>query len=346
MTVAKSDARRLAKPLSPSNGPSRSKTHPLDASELSYSYTKFPKPVPNEDEIATSGTTICTDHMICVTWREDAGWSAPELKPYGPLHLMPTASCLHYATECFEGMKVYRGYDGKLRLFRPERNCSRLGVSAARISLPLFEPQELQKLILALIAVDGAKWLPHDCAGDFLYIRPTIIGTQPQLGVQAPREALMYILMSFMPRLHTIPGGMRLRTSPGDMVRAWTGGFGFAKIGANYGPSVVALQNAQSDGFHQVLWLYGDDGECTEAGGSNFFVVWMTKDGKKELVTAPLNSKLILDGITRQCCVDLARAKLSQELVVTERRFTIGEVLEAASDGRLLEAFSVGTAVS
>jgi branched-chain amino acid aminotransferase len=219
-------------------------------------------------------------------------------------------------------MKVYRGSD-KLRVFRPERNCSCFRVS--RISLPLFEPQELQKLILALIAVDGPKWLPKDRAGSFLYFRPTTIGTQPQLGVQAPKEALLYIIMSFMPRLDTVPGGMRLLTYPGDMVRAWAGGFGFTKIGPNYGPSVLAQQNACSRGFHQVLWLYGQDGECTEAGGSNFFMVWMTKEARRELVTAPLDGNLILDGVTRTSCIDLTAARLSQELVVTERRFTIGE---------------------
>ena len=46
-----------------------------------------------------------------------SGWGVPEVKPYGPLSIMPTASVLHYATECFEGMKAYRGYDGKLRVF-------------------------------------------------------------------------------------------------------------------------------------------------------------------------------------------------------------------------------------
>lgn len=69
--------------------------------------------------------------------------------------MMPIASCLHYATQCFEGLKVYRGYDGKLRLFRPERNCRRLNMSSARVALPQFEAAELEKLMKALLAVDG-----------------------------------------------------------------------------------------------------------------------------------------------------------------------------------------------
>ena len=62
--------------------------------------------------------------MVIVKWTEDDGWEAPVLKPYGPLELYPTASVLHYATEAFEGMKCYRGSDGKLRIFRPNLNCA------------------------------------------------------------------------------------------------------------------------------------------------------------------------------------------------------------------------------
>ena len=85
------------------------------------------------------------------------GWHPPEIKPYGPLTIMPTASCLHYATQCFEGMKVYRGYDGKLRLFRPDKNCARLVTSSVRVSLPPFDPVELEKILKAFLAVDGSR---------------------------------------------------------------------------------------------------------------------------------------------------------------------------------------------
>jgi branched-chain amino acid aminotransferase len=81
-------------------------------------------PEPGDPIIATGSQ--CTDHMITAVWKSATGWDAPELKPYGNLSLAPTASVLHYATECFEGMKMYRGYDGKLRLFRPDCNCKRM----------------------------------------------------------------------------------------------------------------------------------------------------------------------------------------------------------------------------
>ncbi|PYI08349.1 branched-chain amino acid aminotransferase II [Aspergillus sclerotiicarbonarius CBS 121057] len=317
---------------------------PLDASKLIYTLADSPRDVPDPATSCAGDTTICTDHMILATWSATTGWSAPKLKPYGPLSIMPAASCLHYATECFEGLKAYRGSDGKLRVFRMEHNAARLQMSCNRISLPTVDTDQLIQLVHALLAVDGPKWLPEDQAGEFLYIRPTVIGTQSNLGVQAPRSAMFYIIMGYVARVDAVPGGMKLLTSPDNMVRSWVGGFGHAKVGANYGPSVIASQEASREGFHQILWLYGEDGECTEAGGSNFFVVWERKgDKQKELVTAPLDDRLILDGVTRRSCLELVRERLGGELEITERKFTINEVIEAAAEGRLLESFSVGT---
>lgn len=349
LTASAIHRKELAAPAIHQNGhvlPAAAGTQqPLDASRLIYNLTSSTRPVPDEATANAAPETVATDHMAIANWSEAAGWSAPEIKPYGPLSLMPTASCLHYATECFEGLKAYRGFDGRLRLFRPDRNARRMHMSAGRISLPLFEPEELEKLMIALLAVDGPRWLPRERPGAYLYLRPTLIGTQSQLGVQTPKEAMLYIIITFMPHLDKPAGGMRLHTSPEDMVRAWVGGFGYAKVGANYGPSLMATQDARRRGYHQILWLYGKDHECTEAGASNFFVVWKRKDGKKELITAPLDDKLILDGVTRRSVIDIARERLSHDVVVTERKYTIDEVIEAHSEGRILEAFAAGTAV-
>lgn len=319
----------------------------LDASKLAYNRTKAPRPVPDEAAAVAGTETVCTDHMITAAWSAEHGWSAPELRPYGPLRLMPTASCLHYGTECFEGMKAYRGRDGALRLFRPALNARRLLRSAARVGLPAFPPAEVERLARALLAADGPRWLPAARPGGFLYLRPALVGTQPFLGVAAPREALLFVTASFMRRVDDLPGGMRLCTSPEGAVRAWAGGFGYAKVGANYGPTLPAAQEARDKGFGQVLWLYGPEGYCTEAGASNFFVVWRDAgSGRAQLVTAPLDDGLILDGVTRRSVLELARERLGGELEVVERRFTMDEVVEAERDGRMVEAFATGTAVS
>lgn len=330
----------------------------LNASLLHKTLTTSPRPVPelNSPEIAQSKT--CTDHMITVSWSVTDGWQAPELKPYGPLSLMPTASVLHYATECFEGMKLYRGYDGKLRLFRPDLNAKRMLMSANRIALPAFDPAELEKLVIALCEQDGARWLPKDRPGSFLYIRPTMIANDSTLGVQRPKEALLYIILCCFPVMDASSAGMKLLASQDDMVRAWPGGFGYAKVGANYGPSLVAQGEARKRGYDQILWLFGDECNVTEAGASNFFVVWKTKEGKTQLITAPLGEKIILDGITRRSTLELARTRLVagwtpadgslpgklDALEVVERKFTMGELQEAYDEGRLIEAFVAGTA--
>lgn len=140
--------------------------------------------------------------------------------------------------------------------------------------------------------------------------------------------------------------GLRLLASKEDNVRAWPGGFGYAKVGANYGPSLLAQGEAKARGFDQVLWLLGNDCSVTEAGASNFFVVLKTAgEGKMQLVTAPLHDKIILDGVTRRSVLELARERLGKEIEVVERNYTMNEVKNAAEEGRLLEAFAAGTAV-
>lgn len=116
-------------------------------------------------------------------------------------------------------------------------------------------------------------------------------------------------------------------------------------MGANYGPTLIAQAEAKARGFDQVLWLLRKECEVTEAGASNFFVVWKTKEGNVQLVTAPLEDKIILDGVTRGSVLELARERLAGELEVVERRYTMSEVEEAVKEGRLLEAFAAGTAV-
>lgn len=341
----------------------------LDASLLKTIPNTSPKSVPHPDSDEVKAQTECTDHMITARWTLAHGWEAPELKPYGPLMIMPNASVLNYATECFEGLKLYRGYDGKLRLFRVDRNCERLRKSASRIALPDFGGEQLKKLIVALCAKDGAKWLPRSRAGSFLYLRPNFIGSDPALGVQRPKEALLYVIMACFPdmsrslaaappalegvandkSISTVPG-LKLLASNEDTIRAWPGGFGFAKVGANYGPTLVAQGEARSRGFDQVLWLFGEECSVTEAGASNLFVVWKNKSGRTELVTAPLEERIILEGVTRASIIEIAKERMHSNVNgldgvdVVERKFTMAELMAAYEEDRLVEVFAAGTA--
>lgn len=184
-----------------------------------------------------------------------------------------------------------------------------------------------------------------------MYLRPSMIAIDPSLAVQKPNEVLLYIVATCFPPfdepvLIAPEPGLKLLASREDTIRAWPGGFGYAKVGANYGPSLVAQQEAKARGFHQILWLFGTDSQVTEAGASNFFMVWKTKDGRTQMVTAPLQDKIILDGITRRSVLQLASERLSGEVEVVERKYGMNEIGEAVEDGRVVEAFAVGTAVS
>ncbi|KUJ22360.1 branched-chain amino acid aminotransferase II [Mollisia scopiformis] len=329
----------------------------LDASKLTITRATAPRDVPAANSKEATNMKTCTDHMVKVTWTSDAGWHSPVIEQYGPLTMMPIASCLHYATQCFEGMKVYRGYDGKLRLFRPDKNCARLNMSSARVALPQFDTQELEKLMKAFLAIDGPKWLPKSRSGTFLYLRPAIIGNGEEIGVTAPAEVLLFMVAVLWPDFST-PGpgvkpGLKLLASKND-TRAWPGGFGYAKVGANYGPAFVAHMEGRKQGYDQILWLLGPEQHVTEAGASNFFVVWKTKEGALQLVTAPLEGKIILEGVTRGSVLDLARERLVKgskyitselgSIEIVERIFTMSELVEASNEGRLVEAFVAGTA--
>lgn len=324
----------------------------LDHSKLAFHLTT-PMPTNPASDLSQTG---CTDHMLVCHWSEASGWAAPEIRPYGPLSIMPSASVLQYATECFEGIKAYRGDDGKLRLFRLNLNCKRMLKSSTRVGLPAFDTSALEKLLREFVVLEAEKWLPRDRKGETLYLRPTHIGTTAALGVQKPQHSTLYAIATLAPGFKTKSGGMTVVTSPADSCRAWPGGFGSAKLGANYGPTLVAHADATARGFYQVLWLYGAEEYVTEAGASNFFVVWKTKEGETQLVTAGLNNQTILEGITRQSVIELVnhRAKDAQSwtvnntalepLTVVERDFSMTEICEAIAEGRLVEAFASGTA--
>jgi branched-chain amino acid aminotransferase len=135
-------------------------------------------------------------------------------------------------------------------------------------------------------------------------------------------------------------------------VRAWPGGVGASKLGANYAPCVVPQVQAATRGYHQNLWLFEDidpatgqkEDFVTEVGTMNLFAAVVGRDGQKELMTAPLDGT-ILDGVTRDSVLTLARERLGPKgWKISERRFAMRELVEAADEGRLMEVFGSGTA--
>ncbi len=287
------------------------------------------------DESQLGFGKLFTDHMLLINYEEGKGWHDARVVPYGPLSLDPACSVLHYGQEIFEGLKCYRTAQGGFQLFRPRDNFERMNRSAQRMGMPPIDVDLCMDGLMALLDADK-DWTPH-AEGTSLYIRPTMIATDPFLGVSAAKNYLFYIILS--------PSGAYYASglAPVDiyvedkLVRAVRGGIGFAKTGGNYAASILAGVKAKESGYAQVLWLDGvEQRYIEEVGAMNMMFVY---EGKK-VVTPVLNGS-ILPGITRDSVLKLA-AKMGLE--VEERHMAIDEVFEDAKAGRITEAFGTGTA--
>lgn len=291
-----------------------------------------------------------SDHMLEIDWDEKSGWHNPIIKPYGDFQMSPAATVLHYGIECFEGMKAYKDSQGKIRMFRPDCNMTRLNFSMERLAMPGINADGLIECIKKLLRQDS-DWIPHK-DGYSIYLRPTAIGTSPFLGVHASENVKLYVIMSPVGPYYKdgfVP--VKLLADTGN-IRAWPGGVGNAKVGGNYGPAILPAKRAAEQGCNQVLWLFGDNHEITEVGAMNiFFVLKNPATGGLELTTAPLTRGDILPGVTRRSILELARGwgdkvKVDgKSVTVSERWLTMRDVVEAAARGDLVEAFGAGTAV-
>ncbi|KAJ1354299.1 hypothetical protein KIN20_011182 [Parelaphostrongylus tenuis] len=287
------------------------------------------RPIPKQGDTLRFGECF-SDHMLDIEWSADKGWSKPCIRPYENLSLDPACKVFHYASELFEGMKAYRGVDDRIRLFVPELNMRRMRRTAIRATLPDFDGDELLKCIKELVRLDQS-WVPSE-KGASLYIRPTLIGTDPRIGISASSFAKLFVILAPVGSYFTTFSPIALLANP-QYTRAAKGGVGAFKMGCNYAPTLFVSEQAVKKGCHQV----------TEAGAMNIFLHWKNKNGEDELITPSLESGLILPGITRQSILELSREMGG--LKVTERDFTMGELKAAVNENRVHEFFASGTAV-
>lgn len=314
--------------------------HPLQFSKLYVESTTSPKQKILEKDTLGFGKYF-SDHMLSVRWTAESGWDAPHITPFQNLSLPPSATVFHYAIECFEGMKAFRGHDNKIRMFRPELNATRLLKSCTRLALPAFDKSEFLKCLEALVAKDK-EWVPPG-RGYSLYIRPTAISTQPTLGVGSCSSSLLFAILSPVGAYYSTGFKPVNLLADTRYVRAWTGGMGDTKCGGNYASTIKPQAEAAARNCQQVLWLFGPEQLVTEVGTMNLFVFWRNKQGETELITAPLDGT-ILEGVTRQSVLDLAREW--KEFKVSEKYFTMPELAEALSNGQVIEMFGAGTAAT
>jgi len=292
--------------------------------------TKKPKP---KDSELTFGT-VFTDHMFVMDFQEEKGWYDPRVEPYGPFPLDPAAAVLHYAQAVFDGLKAFRGRDGQVRLFRPQKHVERLIQSSQRLCIPPLDPDLALKSLVTLVGIEK-DWVPST-VGTSLYVRPTIIASEPFLGVRPAKSYIYYVILSPVGAYY--PEGINpVKILVVDKyVRAVEGGVGAAKTGVNYAASLYAAEEAKHAGFTQVLWLDGRERKYIDEVGTMNIMMKI----RDEIVTPPL-SGTILAGVTRASALTLMR---DWGLRVSERPVTIDEVAAAARTGTLEEVWGTGTA--
>ena len=275
-----------------------------------------------------------TDHMFLMNYDREQGWHDPRIVPYAPFQMDPACMVLHYAQEIFEGMKAYRDEAGKIRLFRPEENFKRMNDSCERMSIPKIDVDFCVEAVKQLVTLEK-DWVPT-APNTSLYIRPFIFATDIHVGVHASHTYQFAVILSPVgPYYATGLAPVSIMIEEDD-VRAVRGGTGFTKCGGNYAASLRAGEKAEEKGFSQVLWLDGvERKDIEEVGSMNV----LFKIGGK-IVTPALNGS-ILPGITRKSCLQLLRDKGYE---VEERRLSVDELIGAARDGSLEEAFGSGTA--
>ena len=286
------------------------------------------------DESTLGFGKIFTDRMLLVEWTPDKGWHNARIKPYEPFVLDPAALVFHYAQEIFEGLKAYRWADGRIALFRPERNAQRFNQSAERMCMPAVPEELFVEGIKKLVALEQ-DWVPAS-AGTSLYIRPTMIAVEPILGVKPSDHYYFYVIMCPVGPYYAA-GFNPVKILVEDYyVRAVPGGTGEAKTGGNYASSLKAGLEAKKKGYDQVLWLDGRQQRyIEEVGAMNMFFAYGST-----IVTSSLTGS-ILAGITRDSVLTLAQ---SMGLTIEERLIDVHELLADIKAGLVTEAFGSGTA--
>jgi branched-chain amino acid aminotransferase len=275
-----------------------------------------------------------TDHMVQMNYSADHGWQGPRVVPYEMLSLDPSALVLHYNQQVFEGLKAFRQPDGSVSLFRPDQYANRFQRSSRRMAMPELDVDTFLASVNALVDIDD-RWVPSE-PGTSLYLRPTMIATEPGLGVRTSRSYLFYIIACPVGAYYKEGAKPTRIAVEENSARAAAGGAGEAKTSGNYAPTLLATQQATRDGFSQVLWLDAKDHRfIEEVGTSNIFFRF-----GDELVTPPLGGT-ILPGVTRNSVLQLAEAWGIQ---MTERRVSINEVVDGCESGLVKEAFATGTA--
>ena len=275
---------------------------------------------------------VFSDHMFVMDY-EDGKWQRGKIEPYGPFTMSPATMVFHYGQAIFEGMKAYHSEAGHVTLFRPGKNIARFNKSATRMCMPTVPEDIFMEAVAKLVEMDKG-WVPTD-EDSSLYIRPFMIATDSYVGVKASEKYAFSIF--------TCPVGTYYKSSVRVKVerkftRAAEGGTGYAKAAGNYAGSLYPSSLARKEGYDQLLWTDSKEHEYIEESGTMnaMFVLNGT-------LVSPMTSETILDGVTRDSVLQLAK---DLQIPVEVRRITVQELRNGLAEGSVTEAFGVGTAAT
>nr|MCR4635987.1 branched-chain amino acid aminotransferase [Butyrivibrio sp.] len=273
---------------------------------------------------------ITTDYRYVSNFK-DGKWDDGEITTDSKVVLSEDSGVLHYAQECFEGLKAYETKDGKIVTFRPDLNASRMKDSAARLEMPQFPEERFLKAVEEVVAANK-DWVPPYGSGATLYIRPVMFATGNVIGVKPADEYQFRIFCT--PVGPYFKGGAKpIVVKISDFDRAAPHGTGNIKAGLNYAMSLHAIVTAHEEGFAENIYL--DPATRTkieETGGAN--LIFVDREGN---LTIP-KSDSILPSITRRSLHVVAEKYLGAK--VTEREVLLSEV----EDGAFVECGLCGTA--
>lgn len=239
-----------------------------------------------------------TDYNVRCYYR-DGQWGELELCSEETLNLHMAATCLHYGQEAFEGLKAFRGKDGKIRIFRPEANAERLQSTCNGILMPELSTEMFVKAVKTVVKANE-RFIPPYESGASLYIRPLLIGTSAQVGVHPSKEYLFVIFVT--PVGPYFKGGFS--TNPYVIIREFDRsaplGTGIYKVGGNYAASLRANKMAHDMGYSCEFYLDAKEKKyIDECGAANFFGI------KDNTYVTPLSTS-ILPSITNRSLMQLA----------------------------------------
>ncbi|MGE0016911.1 MAG: branched-chain amino acid aminotransferase [Bacteroides sp.] len=251
----------------------------IDWSNLSFGYMK-------------------TDYNVRINFREGA-WGELEVSSSEYINMHMAATCLHYGQEAFEGLKAFRGKDGKIRVFRLEDNAARMQDTCRGILMAELPTDRFREAVLKVIKLNE-RFVPPYESGASLYIRPLLIGTGAQVGVHPADEYLFLILVT--PVGPYFKGGFS--TNPYVIFRQFDRsaplGTGIYKVGGNYAASLRANKMAHDLGYTSEFYLDAKEKKyIDECGAANFFGI------KDNTYITPLSTS-ILPSITNKSLMQLA----------------------------------------